>query len=320
MERSRPTRGLAPGVGAIHVAGAAARIARVTGPAAAISADPGVSPLSAPQQRRVALLSYATKEYLQQQRVLVSSARTVGITDCVAWDRPKLERTDFYAQHREVLDRRKGGGLWLWKPYLIHRELQRLAPGDFLVYSDCGYPWRPLVIRRSLEPLLQWCETKNGGLLPGVYVPRHGPNRNWTKHECFVAMQCDSEAYWRQPQIQATFSVWQKCALAETFAAEWLRWCLQPAALSDEKLMPDVHEYPQFIDHRYDQSILTNLARMHGIRCFGGPDEIHSGTKYIDNLSDRVAGQPWRIYARNLSRRIVSETRKHWFQLRHPSH
>ena len=157
---------------------------------------------------------------------------------------------------------------------------------------------------------------ENGGVLPGVYVPRHGPNRKWTKHECFVAMQCDSEAYWRQPQIQATFSVWQKCALAESFAAEWLRWCLQPLALSDEKLRPDIREYPEFIDHRYDQSILTNLALTHGIRCFGAADEIHSETKYIDNLSDRIAGRPWRIYARNLSRRIVSETKKHWSQLR----
>jgi hypothetical protein len=265
----------------------------------------------------VALLTYATREYLPQQRVVVRSARAAGITESVAWDRPMLERTDFYLQHREVLDRRKGGGLWLWKPYLISRELQRLAAGDFLIYSDCGYPWRPLVIRQSLEPLLHWCGTENGGLLPGVYVPRHGSNRKWTKRECLVAMQCDSEPYLGQPQIQATFSVWQKCAQAERFAAEWLRWCVQRVALSDEKLMPDIHEYPDFIAHRHDQSILTNLALMHGIRCFGSADEIQSGTKYIDNLSDRIAGRSSRIYARNLSRRIVSETRKHWFQLRH---
>jgi hypothetical protein len=285
--------------------------------ASARAADPGVSSGTAPRTRRLALLTYATPEYLHQQRAVVSSARRAGFTDSFAWDRSMLEQTDFYAEHRDVLDRNKGGGLWLWKPYLIDRELQRLAPGDFLIYSDCGYPWRPLVIRKSLEPLLQWCATENGGVLPGVYVPKHGPNRKWTKHECFVATQCDSEFYWRQPQIQATFSVWQKCALAEGFAAEWLRWCVQPMALSDEKLLPAVREYPDFVDHRYDQSILTNLALMRGIGCFGGPDEIHSETKYIENLSDRIAGRPWRIYARNLSRRIASQTKKYWLRLRH---
>jgi hypothetical protein len=279
-----------------------------------------VTSRSASHKRRVVLLTYATPDYLAQQRAVVGGARQAGVTDIVAWDRAMLERTDFYAQHRAVLDRRKGGGLWLWKPYLIDRELQRLEPGDFLVYSDCGYPWRPLVIRQSLQPLLQWCANQNGGVLPGVYVPRHGPNRKWTKHECFIAMQCDSEPYWRQPQIQATFSVWQKCALAEALAAEWLRWCVQPVALNDERLLPAVREYPDFVDHRHDQSILTNLALMRGIRCYGRPDEIHSETKYIDNLSDRIAGRRLRIHARNLSRRVVGQTRKYWLQLRRVAH
>ena len=268
------------------------------------------------QHRRLALLTYASPGYETQQRAVINSARRSGFTDLIAWDRPRLEQTDFYTQHRELLDRRKGGGFWLWKPYLIGQELQRLAPGDFLVYTDSGYPWRPLVIRQSLEPLLHWCESQNGGLLPGVYIPRHGSNRKWTKHECFVTMNCDSERYWRQPQIQATFSVWQKCTLAEDFVAEWLRWCVQPAAISDDKILPGVYEYPDFVDHRHDQSILTNLALMRGIRCFGRPDELHPDTKYIDNLTDRIAGRPVRIFARNLYRRIVNETRKYWLQLR----
>ncbi len=264
---------------------------------------------------RVALLTYATPDYREQQRALIGNARQAGFTDIMSWDRSMLERTEFYAQHREILDRRKGGGLWLWKPYLIHRELQHLSPGDFLVYSDCGYPWRPLMIRRSLRTLLDWCAHENGGVLPGVYVPKHGPNRKWTKHECFVTMQCDSESFWRQPQIQATFSVWQKCALAEGFAAEWLDWCVQPMALSDQKCSPSISEYPDFVEHRFDQSILTNLAAMRGIRCFGHSGEIHSGTKFIENLNDRIAGRPMRIYARNLYRRVVSQTRKNWLQL-----
>lgn len=265
--------------------------------------------------RRLALLTYASPGYEAQQRAVIRSARRSGFSDIVAWDRPRLERTDFYVEHREVLDRRKGGGFWLWKPYLIGRELQRLATGDFLVYTDCGYPWRPLVIRQSLGPLLHWCESENGGVLPGVYIPKHGPNRKWTKHECFVTMNCDSAVYWQQPQIQATFSVWQKCALAEDFVAEWLRWCMQPAALSDDKILAEVLEYPEFVDHRHDQSILTNLALMRGIRCFGRPDEIHPDTKYIDNLTDRISGRPLRIFVRNLYRRVVNEARKYWLKL-----
>ena len=179
-----------------------------------------------PPQRRLALLTYASPGYEAQQRAVVQSARRSGFTDFFCWNLPLLEQTEFYARHRQILDQRKGGGYWLWKPYLIARELARLGSGDFLVYTDSGYPWRPLVIRQSLEPLLDWCERENGGLVPGVYIPRHGANRRWTKRECFITMNCDCEPYWGQPQIQATFSVWQKCARAEGFVAEWLAWCV----------------------------------------------------------------------------------------------
>lgn len=268
-----------------------------------------------PAQRRLALLCYATSGYEAQQRAVVRSAERVGFTDCHAWNRPMLEQTAFYAEHRAMLDSPKGGGYWLWKPFLIARVLGGLRPGDFLVYTDCGYPWRPLVIRQPLDATLEWCERENQGLLPGAYIPKHGANRCWTKHECFVAMQCDSEPYWRQPQVQATFSVWQKCERAESFVAEWLRWCLEPAALCDERVLPGVSEYPEFVAHRHDQSVLTNLALMRGVRCFGNPDEVHPGTKYIDNLTDRIAGRPGRIFARNLSRRITSETRRQLWRL-----
>ena len=269
-----------------------------------------------PPQRRLALLTYASPGYEAQQRAVVQSARRSGFTDLFCWNRPLLEQTEFYARHRQILDQRKGGGYWLWKPYLIARELARLGSGDFLVYTDSGYPWRPLVIRQSLEPLLDWCERENGGLVPGVYIPRHGANRRWTKRECFITMNCDCEPYWGQPQIQATFSVWQKCARAEGFVAEWLAWCEQPTALADSRILPGIIEHPDFVDHRHDQSILTNLALLRGVRCFGRPDELHPDTKYIDNLTDRIADRPRRIFARNLSRRIVNETRKYLQKMR----
>jgi hypothetical protein len=262
------------------------------------------------------LLTYATPDYEPQQRAVVRSAARVGFTDFRTWNRAMLEQTAFYAAHRAVLDVRKGGGYWLWKPYLIAHELESLGEGDFLVYTDSGYAWRPLVIRQDLGPLLDWCERENGGLLPGVYIPKHGANRRWTKHECFIAMNCDTEDCRSQPQIQATFSVWQKCSRAVDFVAEWLDWCQQPAALCDERVMPGVSEYPDFVAHRHDQSVVTNLALMRGVRCYGDPGELHPDTKYIDNLTDRIAGRPLRIFARNLSRRVVNETRKSLHRLR----
>jgi len=62
---------------------------------------------------------------------------------------------------------------------------------------------------------------------------------------------------------------------------------------------------------------VTNLALLRGVRCFGDPWEVHPDCKYIDNLTDRIAGRPARIFCRNLTRRVVNETRKYLHRMRH---
>ena len=82
----------------------------------------------------------------------------MGITESVAWDRPKLERTDFYRQHREVLDRRKGGGLWLWKP--------TSSTGNCSAWPRETFSFTPIADilaaagHSPVLSLLHWCETR----------------------------------------------------------------------------------------------------------------------------------------------------------------
>jgi hypothetical protein len=167
----------------------------------------------------------------------------------------------------------------------------------------------PHRISTSLTPLLRWCEEKNGGILPGTYIPEHGPNMNWTKRECFVLMGCDSAPYWEHPQIQATYSVWQKTSHAVAFASEWLSWCLTPGTLTDEVSRADLPNFPGFREHRNDQSILTNLALKNGIRCYDDPNRVLPRSKDINNLIDRIAGREMRIAVRNFSQRVSGRIR-----------
>ena len=258
------------------------------------------------RRARVTLVSYATAGFLEQQQSLSESARALGVESVASWTRERLCATAFYAQHRLILDVPRGGGYWLWKPYIILTELERAGPGEFVVYSDCGYPWRPQRVRRPLDPLLAWC-AQNGGMLPGVYVPEHGPSRRWTKRECFVVMGCDREHHWNHPLIQTSFSVWQRRDEALRFVAEWLRWCEQPQALVDAKIDPTITEFPDFVDHRHDQSVLTNLALLKRVRCFGDPHRSHPGTKDIDNLTDRMQSRWLSIMCRNYYRRATAK-------------
>lgn len=47
--------------------------------------------------------------------------------------------SSFWNKHGNfIVKNPRGFGYWLWKPYLILRELNKMFEGDVLVYFDCG--------------------------------------------------------------------------------------------------------------------------------------------------------------------------------------
>jgi hypothetical protein len=90
---------------------------------------------------RLILVNYAGAEdkilnsrLLAAQAAQNASAPRAGIDTILSWTRDKLKATDFYEQNRQILDRPRGGGYWLWKPYIILDALQKSDPGDVILY------------------------------------------------------------------------------------------------------------------------------------------------------------------------------------------
>jgi len=217
---------------------------------------------------KTTLVSFATPELSGLQEAQARSAVAVGgFDEVVAWDAARLGQTRFFAEHSRILGQSRGSGYWLWKPFVILDTLRKSQPGDVVVYYDVGRR-HPHLFRTPIEPLLERCVT-NGGLIPGVHIPLAGPSRRWTKRDCFVLMDCDSPKYWDACQVQASFSMWQSCARVKEFVEEWLAFCTDPRILTDMPNQCGEENFPDFIDHRHDQSVLTNLVIKHAIPCLG---------------------------------------------------
>ncbi len=239
----------------------------------------------------IALTSFATDEFVAAQMGLVQSALNHGARRVTMWRPEDLERTDFYERNRSILDHPRGAGYWLWKPYIILRELERLDPGDYLVYYDCGHIERPFTVKRSLSVLTEWVGANLGGMMPGIYLPQYGRTAKWTKGECFAVTGCDAPIFQEHPLVQAGLSVWQRHDASIAFVSEWLEWCANPAALIDDHIDPTIPDAPDFVEHRHDQSVLTLLTIKRGLKCMGSPLECHPGERRIHALIDRITGK-----------------------------
>lgn len=187
-------------------------------------------------------------------RVLGGAGRTLFFS------RADLEANPVYGANRAIFDSKRGAGLWVWKPWAILQAMDACGPDDVVFYHDCGFGLRYKLLLHPRR-LIAWAQTH--GFLAGVRAPQYGPNRKWTRAACRALMGGAADLA-EVPTIEASVSLWPNTPEARAFVAEWLRWCLTWEAIRDARPDELGGEAPDFVAHRNDQSVLTNLVAVTG--------------------------------------------------------
>lgn len=211
------------------------------------------------------LLNYATARFYDAQERLNQSALRFGIESILSYRFEDLRKTDFYQEHRKILDRPRGAGFYLWKPYFISEALASLHDGDVLVYSDCGAE-----ISGDLSPLFDLSH-ENGGIL--LFACHGHRNSTWTKRDCFIRMDCDQSRFHQAEQAVGGYQVFVKNRLSTEFVKEWLRYCCEPEIVTDDVNVCGLPNLVDYLEHRHDQSVLSLLAERYGIRRYRDPSQ-----------------------------------------------
>ena len=201
-------------------------------------------------KRKIVFVTYADENYADRQAKLTARAMISGqMNKVISYNREWLTASKFYLENKSILDEKKGGGYFLWKPYVILQALKDLEENDIVFYLDSEDIFkgdvRSFLLRKlkDIDILLT-----NGGR----------PNEEWTKRDCFIKMGCDKKAYWDTIQLEAGILAVKKTAFSIRILKEWLHWCSDYRILGDEKSVMG-KELSAFKEHRHDQSILTNL-------------------------------------------------------------
>lgn len=210
---------------------------------------------------KVCLMSYANKNFIKNQKRLNKSAKKYKIKNIISYTDSDLKKTKFYDKYKGILDKPRGAGYWLWKPFFIYKTLKLLNDGDVLIYSDSG-----AIFVNSPLPLLKMLR-KNNILL----FTNNETNIKWNKNICLIKMCCDSEKYYNAKQVAAGFQIYVNNERTRNFVKEWLYYCCMPGLIDDTISEPG--ECMEFREHRHDQSIITNLATRYNIPLYRDPSQ-----------------------------------------------
>jgi len=164
-----------------------------------------------------------------------------------------LKKQDFWVKHGNFIESNKRGyGYWLWKPYLIKTELDKLKENDILVYCDSGCQINENGKRR-LHEYVDMLNTTEHGI---ISFQLEFLEPLYTKNKVFETLEFKEDVL----QCMATVILLKKNANSTSIINEWYAQCENYELINDDHGKEDV----RFIDHRHDQSILSVIVNKRG--------------------------------------------------------
>lgn len=214
---------------------------------------------------RIVIVSFATDQYTQAARLLTKSGRRYGIDESRVYGpgHPIIARLAH--EHPNIMSSRRGAGYWLWKPYIILDVLDSVPDGTLVLYTDSA-----TTFVADPAPFLAIAESSPVSLFQMVGRQQS----HWTKRDCFVDLEADSEEFWNLPQLTAGYQLYRAGDRAKEFVSALSTAMANERRISDTPNVLGRPNLPGFVDHRHDQSILTIVAKKMDAAIFPDPSQF----------------------------------------------
>lgn len=209
------------------------------------------------QKYKIVAISYGSEQYDKQLEYNGKSALEIAKVNEFYGYKPKDIDHDFREKNKYILEKGRGNGYWLWKPYFLYKTLkEKLDYGDYLIYSDAAVMYVDLA-----QKLVDFLKEKK----LDMYLHRLPHlERQYTKRDAFILLGVDQPFYAETGQFNAAFQIYRKTKFTEFFLAEYLYYAQDKRIITDDANELGVGNYDDFRDHRHDQSILSLLTKKYG--------------------------------------------------------
>ena len=169
---------------------------------------------------------------------------------------------DFVSQHQPLFDSKIFP--WISKAYLINKWLKKSDDGDVIFWIDSDIVD---ITEDGVENLFNICNNSEKGV-----VGFHNDfwlERLFTKSDVFNYLGITDPRYWNTNQAYGGIFVVKKNSFSVEFFKRWLDICSIISLMDNSPSKSK--ENPHFITHKNDQSILSLLYKLNGIKTFPLP-------------------------------------------------
>lgn len=225
-------------------------------------------------------INYADKGFKKAQKLNSETARQWGADKVIEYGPEDID-ADFRERNKEILNNPKGGGFYLWKPYVLRKAYDELKEGDYLIYTDSGS-----IYVNKIQYLIECMEREETDLMV-FSLELEMLERKYNKRDAFILMGCDTKEYTDTPQSIGGYVVMKKSPFVEKFLEEDLGYVQDPRIITEQENTQGMPNYDDFVVHRHDQAVWSLMVKKHGLKRFRDPSQFGMKNRYEEAVEAR---------------------------------
>lgn len=222
------------------------------------------------------------ENYLDAGYRLINQANNLNIfnnTQLFTLENLKNE-TLFWNKHQHFIENNsKGFGFWLWKPYLIKKEIDKLSNGDILLYLDSGCE----IDISERDYFLECIKNVKDDFIIGTLGKTNVEES--CKMDLLLHLNMNDSKYLHTKMHQAGANLIYICDLTRKLINEWYDLCCNYHLINDDQSVNK--NLDTFKEHRHDQSIYCLLTKKYNL--YSSKDLGYKCIKYVRNRTGNSA-------------------------------
>jgi len=211
--------------------------------------------------KRFISFSAGSENYVNAGKRIIQQAKTLNLFDehVLYTDKELKDDKEFWCKHGNFIENNKRGyGYWLWKPYIIKKNLDSMNEGDILLYLDAGCE---LHIDKK-DGMIEALNAVEKDLIVGS-LTGGGIEYEWCKMDLYEAL--DGKNSKPKNQRPGGTNMFLVCEKTKNLVNEWY----EIATSQNYHLLDDTPSILKndirFKEHRHDQAIFSLLTKKHCI-------------------------------------------------------
>ena len=220
------------------------------------------------RREKIHFITYGNEKFKNAKTRILNEAKHFNEFSSIYAYGPENLPEEFQNKYKDILNRPRGGGYWIWRPIIIKQALDKMNENEFLVYLDAGCVLNAKGKKRFYE-YIQLLDKSDYGVLSFQMSGNKGPGtleieKKWTIKEIFDLLNINMDSnFANSGQYLGGVLILQKNKHLMEYMEEYTN-----IVLKHSDLCTDDYNHQQtfsgFVENRHEQSITSLLRKKMG--------------------------------------------------------